>query len=171
MSYTPTSPPGIALAQLRRMVTLSSAFREGVGAADAVDAVDFALIGQRPLADLEGGGAIIYLADGPVTFEQNAGGQQLWLHPVGTIICQLVLEQSDEFDAEERYLYGVDFVGNVAADIKELSGAEDTETEFGQNHLDITRIAIEYAAQADIRFDHSRGKLFLAKLFIDWGIN
>lgn len=170
MSYMPTSSPGIALAQLRRMVALSAAFQAGVGAVDTADAVNFAPIGQQPYTNLPDGGAIIYLADGPVMWEMQAGGQQLWLHPVGVIICQLILKQTDELEPEERYLHGIDFVGNVADDVKALSGAEDTDSEFAENHLDITRLAVEYAGQADPRHDASRGKLFLAKLFIDWGI-
>jgi hypothetical protein len=171
MPYTPTSPPGIALAQLRRMVSLSAAFIAGMSAVDETDALDFILLGRHPFSSLPTGGAIAYLSEQPVTWELDSGGQQLWLHPTGGIVLQLILPQPDVEDLEERYLRGVDFCANVGKEVKELSDSEDAETEFGANHLAITRIAAEYLAPGDVRHDHSRGVMFTAKLFIDWGIS
>jgi hypothetical protein len=171
MPVTPTSSAGIALAQLRRMVSLSDAFQTAVDADDETEALDFILIGRHPYTSLPSGGAILYLAEQPLTYEMDAGGQQLWLHPTGGIVAQLILPQSAETAIEDGYLSGVDFSANVASDVKELSDSGDTGTAFGMNHLAITRLAIEYSGPADVRYDNSRGVVFLSKLFIDWGIN
>lgn len=175
MPYTPTSAPGIALAQLRRMLSLSETFQAGLELVDESDALTCILIGRHPFSNLPSGGACIYLAEQPVEYDLQAGGEQLWLHPTGSIVLQLVLLQEkdpiwDAASIEDRYLAGVDFVINVAKDVATLSDAEDADTEFDRNHLAITKVAAEYTAPSDIRYDSSRRPMFLAKLHVDWGI-
>lgn len=170
MSYTPTSPPAIAIAQLRRMVSLSATFQAGMAVASATLALPFILMGRQAYANLPSGGGLIYLAETPADFPLSSGGDQLHLTVTGKLILQLIYPLSSSDSATDRYLKGVDFVANVATDVKALSGAEDTGTAFGQNHLDITHISAEYMAPGNVQYDASRGLLFLAKLHVDWGI-
>jgi hypothetical protein len=170
MSYTPTSPPGIALAQLRRMVSLSTTFQTAFSAASPAAALAFILLGRQPLTNLASGGAIAYLSESPFNWELNAGGDHLYLENRGRIILQFIYLPSSSDSIEDRYMKGVDFVGNTAKDVRDLSGVADESSAFTSNHLDITNIVAEYAAPGDVRYDASRGLFFSAKLAIDWGI-
>lgn len=174
MSYTPTSSAGIAIAQLRRMVSLSATFQTAMGVASAAAAVAYILLGRQQFTSLPSaganGGACVWYAETPIELQLQSGGDSLHLFPTGHLIVQLIYPLSSGDSTEDRYMKGIDFCGNVSADVTTLSGSADTESAFGENHLDVKNLAPEYMAPADVRHDASRGLLFFAKLHVDWGI-
>lgn len=170
MAHTPTSPAGIALAQLRRMVSLSTAFRTQFSAADATAALAYILIGRHPLSSLSTGGAIISNPLDGANQMLSSGGSQLFLEPKGIISLQLFCTLSSGDSIEDRYLKGTDFSSNTLSQVAELSDAADTGTAFGKNHLAITEMRENYAGPGDARFDASRGLWWYAEYRVDWGI-
>lgn len=166
-AYLPTSPNGLAMTKLRRMVSMSSAFqtRTGLGETECLERVHFhaaADTATMPFA---------VIVPQPCGYRTFSVGSQNHLRPFGTLLLWIECEPHPEFDqlADQRH-EAVDFFDAVLAEVAALSAVDDPASEDGTSHLAINDVTPNgFAMETPEHTQASTGVLFWATYSIDWG--
>lgn len=156
-----SSPQGIAGEQLKRMFELSATFSAATGTVYFGSVPNLQDQGQcpRPLA-------VIGFEDG--IFSVVAGGDQTHLRQAGKL-RYWIIRNSTSSDASVDELEAMDFFSNTLTDIGALSGAEDSGSAFGLDHLQIVRIDNDDYGLCPEEQWVNLGKFFACSGVVTWG--
>ncbi|QDU82676.1 hypothetical protein Pla110_44370 [Polystyrenella longa] len=162
-----TGPFAIAVAKLRRMLSLSTTFQLARGVVNEQDALsfihtrDYRMNPERPLGIVHPGSTFGY--------QKVSGGAQYQLQPHGVVELYLSIDvpaeyQNDEIQAD---LFAADYFSNIITDIAALSAAEDPESDT--SHLDITNADLSFYACTDKEDWPTIGQFYFAYILFQWG--
>lgn len=164
-----SSPQGIAGEQLKRMFALSPSFQAEAGgsASSAASRVYFGSVPDlrnqsrcpRPLA-------VIGFEDG--MFSVVAGGDQTHLRQRGKLRYWIIRNSTGD-DVSAAEISAMDFFSNTLTDVANLSGAEDTGSAFGLDHLNIVRIDNDDFGLCPDEQWVTLGKFFACSGVVTWG--
>ncbi len=163
MSYTPTSPLGIAQQKLRRMLALSSTFQTQTGK-DYTGTLNY----------------IAYIEDEKQCFpracvsvlenryEQVAGGAASWLRPSGALHLYVAIEPDLSIeDREEQRLKGADLLLQIADDVVALAGYDDADS--ATSHLNILRMTVLCVDEVPEELRPTAGHFFWLEASVEIG--
>lgn len=150
MSYTATSPVGIALQKLRRMIALSATFQSLAGGsyAEALERVyyrdheeDYS-DNQRCLAVLD---------EVQSGWELVGGGTQQQFRPRMVLWCFLGHWTPDpsQYGLNESRLRAIDWAENVMKEVAEIAGQDDDEST--SSHLCFTAMDLQEADETPLQ--------------------
>lgn len=169
-SYLPTSPTGLAMRKLARMVALSAAFqgRCGVSETGALERTHILSCD----ADSEMPFALVSVAPGE--WKTLSGGAQNHMRPAGSqLLLMLQCEPASDIPAtnpNDRRLEAYDFFESVVKDVAGLSAADDPLSEDGTSHLAINRITPDgFSQETPEHLQDASGVLYWASYVFDWG--
>lgn len=156
-----SSPQGIAGEQLKRMFEMSSTFSGESGTVyfGSVPELQNQSRCPRPLA-------VIGFEDG--IFSVVAGGDQTHLRQRG-MLRYWIIRNSTSTDPSADELDAMDFFSNTLTEIAALSGAEDTGSAFGLDHLQIVRIDNDDFGLCPEEQWVTLGKFFACSGVVTWG--
>lgn len=121
MSYTPTSPLGVAMQGLRTMLSLSETFQQQTNK-DAAGSLPFICYIENDRACFPR--ASIGIVDGD--YEQVAGGVRSLTRPNERIHLYLAVEPDRSLeDEEDRKLKGLDTLLKIVDEVMELAGSDE----------------------------------------------
>jgi hypothetical protein len=166
-SYVPTSPDGVAMHKLRRMVSLSYSLKKrcGIGTQELWERCFYRDADSEETMPFY----VIDLNSGSDTLLQ--GGGQNFLVPKGTLLLIVEVGPKPGISREnDRRLEAVDTFSNLRKDIVDLSAADDPESDDGSSHLSITEGSLIQVMETPKKLVDTIGLRFTGIFTFTWGV-